>query len=267
MQIVKLGGSLITAKRTRKGSRQTPLKMFRAAQAESAAAELARAPGPLVLVHGAGSFGHVKAHKYGLHKRNRTRPPKSKAITEVSNDVRELNLKFMRTLEENGVHGISVPPNVTITNRKGKINSFDSKFYKKYLELDLVPVSFGDLVYDITLGISICSGDDIMYELAKAFKPERAVFAADVDGVYDSDPRINKNARLIARMTPERFKELTCGVKNEEPGIDVTGGMYRKIEVCEAIASLGVECIILNGLKKGRLKKALNGEKVIGTYF
>lgn len=267
MQIVKLGGSLITAKRAGKAAGQSRQKVFLEQHVERISRELKHARTPLVLVHGAGSFGHVGAHRYGLHKGVYSSKRQAKGAAAVSHDVRELNLKVMKVLAGKGLNCISIPPNVTVTNRNGKINSFDTTYYKKYLALGLIPISFGDLVHDTKTGISICSGDDIMYELARAFKPSRAIFVTDEDGVYSRNPRDFKNAELITDMTRKHFAELTDEQVNVSGPTDVTGGMYRKAEVCMEISREGVECIILNGLKRGRLTRALRGENVIGTYF
>ncbi|MFQ6130038.1 MAG: kinase, partial [Candidatus Hadarchaeaceae archaeon] len=56
--IVKFGGSVITDKRRRFAVKQATLRRL--------ARELAAAKGPLVLVHGGGSFGHPMASKYKI---------------------------------------------------------------------------------------------------------------------------------------------------------------------------------------------------------
>jgi isopentenyl phosphate kinase len=267
MQIVKLGGSLITAKRSNTASGKPNQKIFRAAELDSIAKELKKVEGPMIIVHGAGSFGHVEAHRFKLHELDTDHSSKQKGIAIVSRDVRELNLKVMKSLTERGLHGISILPNVTITNKRGCIRSINLEIFNKYLELGLTPVTFGDLVPDTEIGVSICSGDDIMIELAKAFKPERAIFVTDVDGVYDKNPRENKDARLISNLTSKRLSELLHEHERKDGPVDVTGGMFRKAEVCLEIAKLDIECLIINGLEKGRLGKALNGKEVVGTYF
>jgi isopentenyl phosphate kinase len=266
MQLVKLGGSLITTKKAVKKKGEKPGKVFRKGNCERAASEIAQSKErEVIIVHGAGSFGHVEAKRYGLHKSYDGSKRKSKGAALVSQDVRKLNLKVMRMLSKQKLYSMSIPPSTTIKNRDGKIASFSPEFYRMYLQQNLIPVSFGDLVLDTSKGISICSGDGIMLELSKVFVPKRAVFVTDVDGVFDKNPFGHDDAKLIEKMTRKRFKDLKQ--EGVEQGVDVTGGMYRKVQLCLEIKKRGVECVIVNGTKKGRLLAVLKGEKTVGTYF
>ncbi|MFI5414833.1 MAG: hypothetical protein ACHQ16_04100, partial [Candidatus Lutacidiplasmatales archaeon] len=58
LSVVKLGGSILTWKRERESLRPKILARL--------SADLATAPGPVVLLHGAGSFGHPGARKFRL---------------------------------------------------------------------------------------------------------------------------------------------------------------------------------------------------------
>jgi isopentenyl phosphate kinase len=83
--------------------------------------------------------------------------------------------------------------------------------------------------------------------------------------VFDKNPFKHDDAQLIERMTKKRFKDLRQ--EGVEAGVDVTGGMYRKVQLCLEIAKRGVECVIVNGTVKGRLHAALKGKDTVGTYF
>ena len=52
---------------------------------------------------------------------------------------------------------------------------------------------------------------------AEYCKAERVIFCTDVDGVYDSDPNKNKDAKLLPKATYEDLKRLTSG-SNALPG-------------------------------------------------
>ena len=60
-RVLKIGGSILTDKSRELSSR--PDEIARVAQ------EISSCPEDLVLVHGAGSFGHMPAKKYGLPER------------------------------------------------------------------------------------------------------------------------------------------------------------------------------------------------------
>ena len=59
-RVLKIGGSILTDK--------TFDMTARPAAIQAVAEEIAAYPEDLVLVHGAGSFGHIPAKKYGLQQ-------------------------------------------------------------------------------------------------------------------------------------------------------------------------------------------------------
>ncbi len=215
----------------------------------------------LILVHGAGSFGHISARKYGLDNGFRDRE-QLMGLSEVHNDVRDLNLRFLNELLLTGFPGISIPPMAVLRNRAKIISYIDHDIFKKVLDMHCIPVTFGDVVPDDSLGFSICSGDSIIQKLAEFYKPSRVIFITDVDGLASSNPSIDTNAELIAELTLESFSNA-CTTQNVNP--DVTGGIHLKGKIALALANSGIETYIINGNVRGRFSGALRGEAVIGT--
>ncbi len=253
MILVKLGGSVITDK--------SRLRTFRADACRRLATELLAATDSLVITHGAGSFGHIEAKRHELHK-GFQEDEQLEHVAKVQKDVRELNLKVIDALIEGGIRAVSFPPAGAATFRSCAVRSFEPDGFKKLLDLGLTPVSFGDVVPDESMGFSICSGDLIMESLAKQFRPKLAIFCADVDGVYDSDPKRNPKAKLIPRLDRDALARLK---KTEPKNDDVTGSIYGKLERMLAIARYCEKCMIVNGNVPGRLEKALQGKKVVST--
>ena len=253
MILVKLGGSVITDK--------SRLRTFKADACRRLATELLAAKESLVVVHGAGSFGHIEAKRHQLHKGFKE-DEQLEHVAKVQRDVRELNLKVIEALIEGGIRAVSFPPAGAATFRACSVRSFDAYAFRKLLDLGLTPVSFGDVVPDESMGFSICSGDLIMDSLAKTFRPKLAVFCADVDGVFDSDPKRNPKARLIARLDQKSLAKLK---KSEPANDDVTGSIYGKLERMLAMARYCEKCMIVNGNVPGRLEKAIQGKKVVST--
>jgi len=66
MLLVKLGGSVVTEK--------THLRTPRSAAIRRLAGELASLREPLLIVHGAGSYGHILARRHRLNEGARHRP-------------------------------------------------------------------------------------------------------------------------------------------------------------------------------------------------
>jgi isopentenyl phosphate kinase len=254
MKLVKLGGSIITDKRVmRRFSRKTAARL---------ASEVARAHEQgeeMILVNGAGSFGHMLAREFELQK-GYSCPEQIPAVAKVMKDVRDLNVRLLAVLNEAGVPAVSIPPNVVIVNRNRRIERFDASAFRRHLELGLVPVSFGDVVPDSTLGFSICSGDQIMLKLAQEMDVDRAYFVTDVDGVFSANPSRNKFAHLIPVVDKTTLGEIES---TEASAPDVTGGIREKLWLGMEIARHNVEVVILNGSVRGRLRDALLGKEVI----
>ncbi len=253
MILVKLGGSVITDK--------ARLRTFRKVQCGRLARELMPVKGSLALVHGAGSFGHIEAKKHSLHKGYKSRA-QLEHVAGVQRDVRELNLKVLESLIDAGIGAVSIPPAAAATYDKGQVSTFDGRPFEWVLGLGLTPITFGDVVPDSSLGFSISSGDLMMEELAKRFRPEIVVFCADVDGVYDRDPKSHKSASLIPELDRPGVSNL---IRTRAGTADVTGSIFGKLERMLAIARYCEKCMIVNGNVPGRLKSAVRGRKVVST--
>ncbi|MEM2722607.1 MAG: isopentenyl phosphate kinase, partial [Thermoplasmata archaeon] len=119
--------------------------------------------------------------------------------------------------------------------------------------------TYGDVILDPKKGMGICSGDQIAFHLSKSLKPKRVIFVTDVDGIYNKNPKIFSNARLIENLTSDQIVEFEGNVP------DVTGSMEGKLRVMRAIAKLGIDVIVINGLVRGRLRKAMEGKELKGT--
>ena len=251
--LVKLGGSVITDK--------SRLKTFRASSCARLAKELRPVRDDLVLTHGAGSFGHIEAKKHALHKGFRSKEQLAH-VAAVQRDVRELNLKVLGSMIDNGIRAVSIPPAAAATFTDGVIGSFDSEPFRNVLSLGLTPVTFGDVVPDESMGFSICSGDLMMVALAREFTPDLVVFCADVDGVFDSDPKRNRSAKLMPEFDSSGLRGLK---RTAASNADVTGSIYGKLERMLAIAQHCEKCMIVNGNVPGRLEKALSGKQVVST--
>ena len=253
MILVKLGGSVITDK--------SRLRTFRKASCDRLSKELGQARAALAVVHGAGSFGHIEAKKHALHKGYK-KESQIQAVASVQRDVRELNLKVLESLIDSGIRAVSVPPASAGTFSGGKLSSFSKTPFEVQLDLGLIPVSFGDVVPDRSMGFSICSGDLMMEALAKAFRPKLVVFCADVDGVFDRDPKRSARAELITEFDGTSLRNMR---RTQARHADVTGSIYGKLERMLVIAQHCEKCMIVNGNVPGRLRNAIAGRQVIAT--
>ncbi|MBC7108779.1 MAG: isopentenyl phosphate kinase family protein [Methanomassiliicoccales archaeon] len=252
MILVKLGGSVITEK--------NQLRSFRRENVERLVEEIKNARKKIILVHGAGSFGHLLAYEYHLQK-GFISSDQIPGLAKVMLDVRELNLNVMKVLEEKGIAAVSIPPSTSTRLNSGEIVHLDYDLFEQFIELDTMPVTFGDVCLDKKLKFGICSGDQLMEKLAIHFNAERAIFCTDVDGIFSSDPTSNPDARLIEEVD----RSILDHIPKNSRYTDVTGSMFGKIERMIRIASRNCECLVINGNVPGRLEAALKGDSVKGT--
>ena len=242
MQLVKLGGSVITVKsRYRYFLRQTTTKIMH---------ELKKIDDELILVHGGGSFGHIKASEFRLN--GSPASSSCSGISIVHRDMMELDQKIIDVMLSEGMPGIGMAP-----------SSFPDPFIppfkrvESYMEAGLFPVTFGD-VYIRNGNSGIVSGDDLMLALALHFKPDKVMFLSDVDGIFDRNPKTHSGAELRKEVKGNEAFELSRE--------DVTGGMGKKLGTMKKIAETGTTVYLLNGKHPERIWK-MGTREFIGTVI
>jgi len=258
--ILKLGGSVITKKSENKA--EVNKKILKRLAKEIKDAKNQR-KFKLILVHGAGPFGHILAKKYKLNEPlNNKKQIEGFALTHQS--MEKLNFQVVKFLQKEGLNAIAYQPSSIGILNNGKLSYFPLKILKSFINLNLIPVLYGDVLIDKKIGLSILSGDHIVSYLAEKLNVKRVILCTDVDGIFTSDPKKYKNAKLIPILKKDNFKiEKIEGSQNT----DVTGGMKRKVNELLNLANKGISSEIINGLKPNLLKKALLGEKNLGTLI
>lgn len=255
MFIVKFGGSIITDKSKK--------NCFKKEIVDRLASELEHANKKIILIHGAGSFGHILAKKYELNSGYRKKKQiEGFSLTQAM--VQHLNNLVLDSLHNHNLPAVSIPPHAFLTLSNHKLSRINYSIFKKYLDLEFMPVSFGDVTLDKKLGFSICSGDLLVQLLAKKFKPEKVIFLFDEDGLYSSNPKNDKNAVFIEHTTINGLDELKTQLNSHA---DVTKGMSGKLHTIKQIARIGIDTILLNGNVHNRLYDTLRGKKVKQTII
>ncbi|MCX8197067.1 MAG: isopentenyl phosphate kinase [Candidatus Micrarchaeota archaeon] len=249
MHVLKIGGSVITKKSKWKKADLKAMKKIAAALKDAVAASRPE----LVIVHGAGSFGHMLVKKYGLQGKIDTKK-KKQACKKVQDSCRMLSEIFCKYLKKAGIKCKMMVPHKIIVAENRKIAKFDNKKIQKTIANGEIPVLYGDMVPDRKLGFSVCSGDQIVAWLGK--KSELVVFGTDVDGVI-------AGGRLVDRITKENYSKILPFLeKPDKP--DVTGGMKRKIDEIKAIMG---KAYIVNARYPNRIKNILLGKKAKCTII
>jgi isopentenyl phosphate kinase len=255
MYIIKLGGSVITDK--------TKENYFKQEVVEKLAKEIKKANKKTVIIHGAGSFGHIIADKYKLNEGQQTND-QLLGFSLTLGMVQKLNSLVLDSLHKNDISAVSISPHSVLKLNNHKPLTFDYGIFNNYLDKGFTPVTFGNVVLDKKLGFSICSGDLLMLLLSEHLKPEKTIFVIDEDGLYTSNPKKDKNVELITETTIDQLNRYTT---SKDRHTDVTGGMRGKIETIRNIAMYGIDTILLNGNKPDRLFKVLIGENPKSTII
>jgi len=257
--VLKLGGSVITKKSENK--LEVNEKNLNRICEEIAEAKRKK-KFKLIVVHGAGPFGHVPAKTYKLHNGLKSKD-QIIGISITHQCMEFLNQIVVKTFLKNGVNAISYQPSAVGILNDQKLSYFPTNVIEKLLDLDIVPVCYGDVLIDKKRGIGILSGDHLVPYLAEKLKADRVIMAVDVDGIFDKDPKKYKNAKLIREITKKNIK-LIYSIGSSS-GVDVTGGMQRKLMELLDLSKKRINSEIINASKSGILKRALLGEKGLGT--
>jgi glutamate 5-kinase len=111
---------------------------------------------------------------------------------------------------------------------------------------------------------SFGDNDSLSAALAISLKAKRLIILSHIEGLFDSDPSKDSNAKLI-KTVQDVNNEL---LKHCSPDISAggRGGMLSKLKAARLATAVGIKTQIISGLTAGNLTKALNNEE-IGTTF
>jgi isopentenyl phosphate kinase len=244
MILVKLGGSIITNK-------QKPLTPNLLA-INKIANQLKKVREPIIVVHGGGSFGHYWSVRYDMH----TKPAKysKKGVAVVKNSMVELNEIILNSFLKHNLNPYCLPPTDFMLGDKPDLKKV--KEISKIAKAGLVPISYGDVLWHGKNKFYILSGDRIIGILAKILKPRLVIFVLNVDGVYSD----MKTKKLLYEIKGQKASITKVGM-------DVTGGMNRKIMEAAMISKSGIDVFLVNGNKPERIVNAIKGKNFEGTVF
>lgn len=271
LAFLKLGGSLITDKT----KPYTPLLDVMDDLALQIVTSLKTQPDlRLVIGHGAGSFGHVAASEYKTRdgyprpsplthrERDTTEDNYWKGFAEVWYQASSLNRYVMEALHKAGLRTIALPPSGSVIASDGRVAVWETTPIRMALAAGIVPVIFGDVVFDEVRGGTILSTENLFAFLVKALHPDRVLLAGLEESVWEDFPA---RTRRIEQITPASFEHIKHGVGGSAAA-DVTGGMEAKVqEMLDLVReNPGLKIQIFSGTQPGNLVRALLGE-TLGT--
>lgn len=257
---LKLGGSLITDK----SRPNTALKEMISELAVVIKLATEKYPNKKwILGHGSGSFGHNAANKYATQDGVRT-PAEWIGFLEVWNAAQTLHITMMSNFTEVTLPVISFQPSAAITADKKRIVNWNLEPITSSLVNGFIPVVYGDVAFDKTLGGTILSTEDLFVYLAERMMPKSILIAGMEEGVYSDYPTCHTVIPKLSPVNINEYKETLNGSGN----IDVTGGMRSKVllmlNLVKNDPSLRVH--IFSGKDPKNIIRILDGDQ-IGTLI
>lgn len=245
---IKLGGSLITDKRRQAVARREVIQRLAREIGESAE----RNPHLRILLgHGSGSFGHWEANRYGTRD-GVTEDKEWRGFARVSAAALRLNRLVTEIFTDEGVPVLSLQPSAAALAHEGSILRYETEPIKRALEHRLIPIVFGDVMFDTVRGGTILSTEDIFVYLAQVFKPSWIVLLGNTPGV------LRGKGAVIPLITPELYAQVQAHLQGSAY-TDVTGGMVNKVKQMLALTQRqpDVRIRIMSGHQAGLLTQTL----------
>lgn len=137
--------------------------------------------------------------------------------------------------------------------------------FERLIAMGAIPiVNENDTVAIDELAFEIGENDSLSAIVAKLSKADLLIILSDIDGLYDSDPRKNPDAKLIpiVRNIDEHIEDA-AGDAGSALG---TGGMATKINAAKIANEAGIDMIIMNGNNPDKLYELFENSET-GTLF
>jgi len=218
----------------------------------------------LLIGHGGGSFPHPVAKSFKTAE-GFIQDTSIRGFALCQNAASTLNRILVDFMVDYAIDAVSIQPSACGIASDGRITDFFTEPIEIAIENGLIPVVFGDCVFDTVRGCTIVSTEQIFSYLSRYIQPSRVLIVGLVGGVYTADPQKDENAQFIPTIEVEKFTSIESYL-GESYSVDVTGGMATKVKELIELARRGIECEILSGAS-GNIKKALTGQRGLGTII
>jgi glutamate 5-kinase len=149
-----------------------------------------------------------------------------------------------------------------LANRKRYLNAKHT--LRTLLQSRIIPIiNENDTV--ATEEMKFGDNDRLSALVATLLQADLLVILSDVDGVFDRDPRVHRDGRLIPLI--ESLKAMKPRISLGPAGAYGTGGIVSKIEAAETAAVAGIPTWIANGLAADSLRRLFDPREEIGTLI
>ncbi|MFR0880972.1 MAG: glutamate 5-kinase [Oscillospiraceae bacterium] len=250
--VIKLGTSTLTHKTGR-------LNIRRMEKLVRVIADLHNS-GKEVIIVSSGSIG-LGVGKLGLRERPSDTPSKQAAAA-----VGQCELMYLydNLFDNYGIIVAQMLLTKTIIENPERKKNVENTF-EKLISMGVVPiVNENDTVAIDELELEIGENDSLSAIVATFAHADLLVILSDIDGLYNSDPHKNPDAKLIPVVTEidEHITDIAGGAGSALG----TGGMATKINAAKIANDAGIDMIIMNGNNPDKLYDLFENNET-GTLF
>jgi glutamate 5-kinase len=182
----------------------------------------------------------------GFGKRDRKLPEKQ-ALSAIGQPL--IMDLYNIALQTSGLLGAQILLTYSDLADKSRRENF-SRTVEQLLDWQVTPIlNENDAV--ATEEIKFGDNDSLSAKVAHVVRADRLVILTDVDGLYDSDPKKNRSAKIISALpgvTPTLLKSLESeeNRRNKKTGRG-TGGIYSKVRAASEASRHGIETWLVRG--------------------
>ncbi len=196
--------------------------------------------------------------KLNLSKRN-LKLDKSQAVASIG-QIELMNL-FTETFLKNKINISQIL--LTLEDTEQRRRALNAKrTFENLFQLNFVPiVNENDSI--ATSEIKYGDNDRLASRVAQISAADALILLSDVEGLYTTNPKINKNAELIKEI--KNIDKNIEQISTKSVGEHGTGGMKTKIDAAKICQLSGCIMAIANGLPLRPIKKII--EKNNCTWF
>ena len=254
--LLKLGGSLLTDKNKPFSIREEVVK--------SAIRQIIEANKKIILIHGGGSFGHPLAKKYSISKGlDKTIPNQILGVAKTHQSMNKFNTYLVNYFLEQNYPVLSIQASSIFIKDSEIISTKSLDIIETALDLNIMPILYGDIILDKQGSFSIISGDHIIFSLCQnlsTYKVSKVVFAMESDGLYVVDDTNSENCKLITDCYSNDLDSLELADLGQK--IDVTGGIKGKLDFIKTICKCKIPVQLINGLIEDYIYKSLKNQNL-----
>ena len=248
--IMKWGGGLISDKTTLCTAEYSTIQSL-----ADCVKSLSQLGHDIVIVHGAGSFGHIRAREYRLNEGDIGGIDQIDGVEQVRSDMNELHNLVIESLGPLAIKSHR-PRDFVLNTGPDFIGNLD-----RFLSPG-IHITFGDVVdCETPKNFGILSGDDLMLRLS-----------VELPDVTHTIFAMSGAAGLMS--TADEFGELiplwddtVAYSGHHAKDVDVTGGIFLKVERASTIAEHVEHVWLVDGGHPSRILEIVEKGQSVGTRF